>query len=177
MNPEIYTPKKYPWYKELWWKIQYYCWYVPSTLYYNVKWFFGNLWRFRKILWNCRTWDFYYNAMLMSESLEWLADTIENGHEVEASSSKKAESIRELSFYFKYLVDDTEFGTWDDPRIWDNNRPLIPLEKISQIMEKRRDHALKRICELLKGQSLDSKPYSEEWYKEFDGSGYEGWWD
>jgi hypothetical protein len=44
-------------------------------------------------------------------------------------------------------------------------------------MEKRRDHALKRIYELLKGQSLDSEPYSDEWYKEFDGSGYGGWWD
>lgn len=161
----------------LWWDIQYYIWDVPRGWYYNIKWLLSNFWRFKKILWNYRTWDFYHNAMLMSKSLEWLADDIEKGMEVDESREKKVLAIRELSFLFKYLVDDSDFGTDNDPKIWDGHKMLISTEELAKIQIERLNKTLDRIHHLLKGQEIDAFPYTDEWHKEFDGSGYNGWWE
>lgn len=173
MNPEIYTPKKYPWYKELWLDIKYYCWNVPSEWYYNVKWFFGNLWRFRKILWKYRTWDFAYCAELFADSLDWLAYQIKNGHEVQKSANRKAKAIRETAKLFRYLVDDSDFDTWNEKE----GKYKMSGDKLEQTIKKRKNNTIDKISHNLKGQDLTSMPYTKEWYKEFNGTGYEGWWD
>lgn len=183
MNPEIFTLKKYSWYKELWWNIQYYCWNVPSTLYYNVKWFFRNLWRFRKQLWKFRTWDFSYCNSLFADSLEWLADQIKNGHEEQRSADKKVEKITELVKMLRKLTNDTDFGTLDDPEIWDGHKLLIGARELADIQLTRMYSTLFRILRILRGQdpsqlkhALTSKEY-DEYVKEFDGTGYYSWWE
>lgn len=182
MENNIYTPKKYPWYKELWWDIKYYCWNIPSEWYYNVKWFFGNLWRFRKILWNYRTWDFSYCNELFAESLEWLAHTIENGHEEQRSANKKAKKIKELVKLLRKLTDASDFDTWENPKYWKGNKLLIPTDKLADIQRIRMEDTLVKILCIIKGQHPNDIEHSmadnyDEYVKEFDGTGYYGWWD
>lgn len=164
--------------KDLMWDIRYYIYTVPKDYYYKVKWFFSNLWRFRKILWRHRTWDYIYCVDLFADSLEWLKNAIEKGHEEERSAIKKVNAIKELVNLLRHCVDDSEFGTWD-----------LETHKVAEnwleVRESNRNYVLNRIFEIIKGQpsstfkniDVEQKDWYDSWVEMFDGTGIEEWWD
>lgn len=175
-DEKLYTPIpiKYSWYKELWWNIIFYCWTIPKNYYYNVKWFFGNLWRFRKILWNYRTWDYYYCNNLFADSLDWLAETIKNGHEETRSANKKVTAIKELSSLLRNLTNDNDFGL-EEPFI---NKEISTSEYNERYKHARKEY-LDRIYRIIYGQEHNDYDVTDydNWVEHFDGTGYESWWD
>lgn len=172
----------------LWDNIAYYMWDVPKTWYYNIKWFLCNFWRFRKQLWEYRTWDFTYCNDMFIESLIHLKKCLENGHEENFSRNKKVKAIGELIELLKKISSDDDFGLTDEVYTDDGNYKLnIDTEHYNNEYIKRKNETIDKITRLIKGQDpsvfsnigtgiLNFNSYNE-WVKLFDGTGYDGWWD
>lgn len=154
--------------------ISYYCWDKPKTWYYDLKWFFSNFWRFRKQLWNYRTWDFTFCNDMFIESLKGLSGCIENGNEERRSANKKVKAIKELIALLERISADDDFGLMDELTKDKDN----PYEHYNEEYKRRRDETLDQIFRIIKGESkdIDVRNY-DEWLMSFDGTGYDGWWD
>ena len=57
--------------------------------------FIKNVWHFRKELNQFRPWDYCYNLMIFTRSLELLQTSIENGCEIEETRLPKVEAIKD----------------------------------------------------------------------------------
>ena len=64
---------------------------------YNLPKFLGNLWFFRKQLWQFRSWDYSFNLQIFARSLEKTVETIEfHGFEVDTTRLKKVEKMKRV---------------------------------------------------------------------------------
>lgn len=168
------------WPKRLWDNIWYYCWDVPKTWYYNIKWFISNVWRFRKVLWDFRTWDFSYCNRMFIESLKFLADCIDHGHEDRRAANKKVAAINELRTLLGKI--NNEF---DIDEVYDYTKKERDFEVEDYLKEyqRRKVETIDRIARILKGQErhefdgLAGFHNYDEWVELFDGTDCEGWWD
>jgi hypothetical protein len=83
--------------------LEYYCWDVPRDFFSNIKWFFKNLWNFRKVLVDYRPWDYCYCIDSFSTALEQMRDYIYNhGNEEDEERLKKVEQMEELLYLLDY---------------------------------------------------------------------------
>lgn len=180
----IFVSKLKCYMKDLWFNIKFYLWEKPKDWYYNVKWFFKNLWRFRKQLWNYRTWDYSYCVGLFADSLEWLSEQIKNGHEEERSATKKSFALNELVMLLRKIYDDDDFGCMND--FFDGEHITVSGDEYHKEYMKRRNKVLNRIQRIIKGQDekvfeslkdSDIVDHYDKWVELFDGTGYEGWWE
>lgn len=60
---------------------------------YDIPYFFKNIYRFKKALWNYRSWSYDFSLYMLKTSLEFLKESIENGNEIEESRNKKVNAI------------------------------------------------------------------------------------
>lgn len=176
---------KYTFFEELKFNLRYYLIEKPKEFWYNLKYFFGNIKRFRKQLWKYRTYDFCFNLKLFAESIEWLAHDIENGYEETRSANKKVKAIRELKSLIEYMCNDSEYDTFevdDDFNVihvggWET------IEERQEVYDKNKKKTFDRIYQILYGQdrksrlSKDGESWYEDWVEWFDGTGYESWWN
>jgi hypothetical protein len=83
-------------------------WYKTYDFFKRDLWrFFGNIWYFRKELYNHRPWDSTYSMSLLRRSLEQLCDTIEKyGHEVDEGRLPKIEKMKRAIQLIKYHEND-----------------------------------------------------------------------
>lgn len=169
--------------------------YKVQDFFYNLKWFFRNLKNFRKQLWNFRSYDFSFAIDMLVCCLQQLADAIENGHEEERSATKKVAKIRELIDLLQHDIDDDMYNVYRTMKDEDIDSALINKEcnkvyhdyckKIFDIIEGQNTYILsENVNEILQKKYPDKElkdiPHNEwydEWVKNFDGSGYNGWWD
>ena len=177
-------------------------WYKTYEVFrYKIPMFFKNVWYFRKELWRFRSWDYSFNLMMLSRSLEKTVHTLEfHGWEIEETKNKKVEKIKrvieiikslEESNYIKRAEDQigelrgVEF--WEDkedtPEDKEHNKKVFDLstqiendewEELFNIL-KGQDH--KEYGKLLETQSEENKWKTDLWTKWFDGSGMKHWWD
>ena len=143
-----------------------------------MKYFLKNLWRFRKILWNYRTWDWAYCINLFADSLEWLSKDIEKGPEEDRARIKKVNAINELVVLLRHMTDDTEYSTFMEESMEEIYK-ITPedLHERTEQYKKNRTLTLDRIHEIIKGQSSLVKTDYDNWVEHFDGTGIEGWWN
>lgn len=177
-------------------------WYKTYEVFrYKIPMFFKNVWYFRKELWRFRSWDYTFNLMMFSRSLEKTVHTLEfHGWEIEETKIKKVEKIKRViqiiksldeSNYIKRAEDQigelrgVEF--WEDkedtPEDKEHNKKVFDLstqiendewEELFNIL-KGQDH--KEYGKLLETQSEENKWKTDLWTKWFDGSGMKHWWD
>ena len=177
-------------------------WYKTYEVFrYKIPMFFENIWFFRKELWRFRSWDYTFNLMILSRSLEKTVHTLEfHGWEIEETKIKKVEKIKRVieiiksldeSNYIKRAEDQigelrgVEF--WEDkedtPEDKEHNKKVFDLstqiendewEELFNIL-KGQDH--KEYGKLLETQSEEDKWKTDLWTKWFDGSGMKHWWD
>lgn len=177
-------------------------WYKTYEVFrYKIPMFFENIWFFRKELWRFRSWDYTFNLMMLSRSLEKTVHTLEfHGWEIEETKIKKVEKIKRVieiiksldeSNYIKRAEDQigelrgVEF--WEDkedtPEDKEHNKKVFDLstqiendewEELFNIL-KGQDH--KEYGKLLETQSEEDKWKTDLWTKWFDGSGMKHWWD
>ena len=177
-------------------------WYKTYEVFrYKIPMFFENIWFFRKELWRFRSWDYTFNLMMFSRSLEKTVHTLEfHGWEIEETKIKKVEKIKRVieiiksldeSNYIKRAEDQigelrgVEF--WEDkedtPEDKEHNKKVFDLstqiendewEELFNIL-KGQDH--KEYGKLLETQSEENKWKTDLWTKWFDGSGMKHWWD
>lgn len=188
--------------KDLWEDIKLDVWYYCSKVrdfFYDLGYFFKNIHTFRKDLWDFRDWDHEHCKNIYCTALEALKENIyRNGHEVDESRLKKVDAMEELLRLLQMDIFDEYWDMFMRPK---HTMKTGEFNKIAQKAEKAR---LKRICELLIGQNdskfikeyeIDSKKidkmleehpllkydvddlYNKAFYKHFDGSGAQGWWD
>lgn len=177
-------------------------WYKTYEVFrYKIPMFFENLWYFRKELWRFRSWDYSFNLMMLSRSLEKTVHTLEfHGWEIEETKNKKVEKIKRVIEIIKSLEEsnyinraEKQIGElrgvefWEDkedtPEDKEHNKKVFDLstqiendewEELFNIL-KGQDH--KEYGKLLETQSEENKWKTDLWTKWFDGSGMKHWWD
>jgi hypothetical protein len=172
-----------------------------SLFRYDLPRFFGNIWRFRKGLWNHYWWDHHGVLKFMDAGLTHMADNLEKkGLEIEGPREKKVKSIRravelirnydqdlytdmaekELGelihhpFEFEDVPDKPGFSRLID-KDTDEER-----EHNSKVYERIRDiqeSEWNELWDTLKGQDYKKFDEDKDWYDQFDGTGLRGWWD
>jgi hypothetical protein len=85
---------------ESWWYKTY------STIRYDLPSFFKNIYRFRKVLWNHRWWDYRYTLEALQTSLEIMEAKMHDGMEVRESRDKKIEKMQRAIQILKNIGDD-----------------------------------------------------------------------
>ena len=82
-------------------------WYKTySTIRYDIPIFFKNIYRFRKMLWNHRWWDYRYTLEALQTSLEIMEKKMHDGMEVRESREKKIAKMQRAIQILKNINDD-----------------------------------------------------------------------
>lgn len=177
-------------------------WYKTYEVFrYKLPMFFENFWYFRKELWRFRSWDYSFNLMILSRSLEKTVHTLEfHGWEIEETKNKKVEKIKRVIEIIKSLEEsnyinraEKQIGElrgvefWEDkedtPEDKEHNKKVFDLstkieedewEELFTIL-KGQNH--KEYIKLMEAQSEEEKWKTDLWTKWFDGSGMKHWWD
>ena len=177
-------------------------WYKTYEVFrYKIPMFFENIWFFRKELWRFRSWDYTFNLMMLSRSLEKTVNTLEfHGYEIEETKNKKVEKIKRVIEIIKSLDEsnyinraEDQIGElrgvefWEDkedtPEDKEHNKKVFELstkieedewEELFTIL-KGQNH--KEYFKLMETQSEEEKWKTDLWTKWFDGSGMKHWWD
>lgn len=105
-------------YYELKWKIKYFI--------DDCKWFFPNVWKFRKELTDFRPWDYQCNLELFKRSLELTYELIDNhGKEEESSKRRTLASLKLAIDIINKINDDDRFNKLEDESLFQNLGNLI----------------------------------------------------
>lgn len=164
--------------------------------------FFENIWYFRKELWIFRSWDYTFNLMMLSRSLEKTSNTLEfHGYEIDETRLKKVAKIKRVieiirsldeSNYIKRAeselgelknVDNIFSDIEDTPEEKEHNG------KVFKLATKIENDEWNELFDILKGQNheeyknlieniTEEEKWSHDlWAKWFNGSGMKHWWD
>lgn len=177
-------------------------WYKTYELFrYDLPRFLGNVWTFRKALWNHYWFDHHGTLMFIETGLTHISDTVEKyGMEVDESRLKKVEKMRRaIELIRNYNQDnyidmaEKELGeliTYD----WEFE-PVPEQPGYSRLIDKEspeeKEHNKKvfvrareigeqewnELFEILKGQDTSTFDKEKDFNKQFDGSGMRSWWD
>ena len=172
-------------FKKVWESIKdfvvFYIWDPIDLFFYNVKWFFKNLFNFRHILWEYRNWDYAYVRDLQIFGLKNLVKCLEHGHEEEVSRNKKIDRINELIKLLEHNFDSTI-----DIIEYEKIRPKRN-KRIFEIMNGQNEKKLAKRVDEKRAELKEKDPQKYEeyekqgfyqlWVEEFDGTGCESWWD
>lgn len=85
---------------ESWWYKTY------ETIRYKIPVFFKNIYRFRKVLWNHRWYDYRFTLEALQTSLEIMEAKMHDGMEVFESRGKKIEKMQRAIQILKNIGDD-----------------------------------------------------------------------
>lgn len=163
--------------------------------------FFKNIWLFRKVLWHHRWWDYRYPLEALRTSLEIMEKGMHNGLEVRESRDKKIakmqraieilkniEGDRYLELAEKKMGKEYFVGEWIFSPVKDkdgsyeiNSKISKGQEKInkqiSNLSDKIEAEEWNELWQIFKGQDYKKFKATEDWNKQFDGTGLKGWWD
>jgi len=174
---------------------------VWDTLRYDLPRFIKNIWRFRKAMWQYRSYDPHGIYVLNNIGLSGIADHIEKyGYEVDESRLKKVEKMRRAAQLYKNFMEDNfveqaeaelgeliirqfEFVPSDNCEdcftLADNDSPEEKAHNTA-VFERSREieeQQWAELYEILKGQDYSKFDKNKEFYKQFDGTGLRGWWN
>lgn len=168
---------------------------------YDLPRFFKNIWRFRTPLWNYYWFDHHGSLTFLEVGLTHMSDNIEkHGNEVEESRLKKVDAMRRVIQLIQNYNNDSyidiaekELGKlvhhdWDFEPVPDNPEHFQLVDKDTpeekehnrKVFNRAREIGEQEWSELfviLKGQDYTKFDKDLDWNKQFDGSGFRGWWD
>lgn len=81
-------------------------WYFWEDIYYDIIWYFRNLFKYHKIVKQMRPWDGCYIFQMMKFQLEILLPQIENGNEIDESRLEKVKDIKRLIELLNNHIED-----------------------------------------------------------------------
>jgi hypothetical protein len=165
-------------------------------LYYSIKHFLINCWKFRKVLWNHRSYDYMFTLQTLRTSLEMLYSGIETSYEEQESLSKKLSQIKraitilqnieadnsidrvQVELGKKYVANIKFTPVEDDSEYSMLINDVDPIQEAinSEILNRSiqiEEHEWAELFKILKGQDQSE---IEDWDRDFDGSGMKSWW-
>lgn len=153
---------------ESWWYKTY------STIRYDLPSFFKNIYRFRKVLWNHRWWDYRYTLEALQTSLEIMEAKMHGGMEVFESRDKKIEKMQRAIQILKNINDDkyidmaeSEFGPLH-MRDWEFE-DIPEKEGFSQLVDNETPAEKKHNRKVFdRARKLENQEWKELW-KIFEG--------
>ena len=176
-------------------------WYKTYELFrYDLPRFFGNIWTFRKALWNHYWFDHHGTLMFLETGLTNISDTVEKyGMEIDETRLKKVAAMRRAVQLIKNYNEDNyidmaekELGglilhDWEfEPAEQEGYFQLVDKDTPEEKEHNRKVFARAReigeqewneLFEILKGQDTSTFDKEKDFNKQFDGSGIRGWWD
>jgi hypothetical protein len=168
---------------ESWWYKTY------EVIRYKIPVFFKNIYRFRKMLWNHRWWDYRFTLEALQTSLEIMEAKMHDGMEVRESRDKKIAKMQRAIQILKNINDDNyigmaeaEFGelimrdwefeetgeTTDNP-FGEKNEKLYVLVDNETPSEKKHNRKV-----FDRARKLEAEEWKELW-KIFEGQDYRGY--
>jgi len=104
--------------------------------FWNIVWFFRNLWIFRDQLKSHRHWDYSYCLELFIKSLERLADTIE-AYDRHENSKETATEIRDFCLKLEimkcpYDYVEMQLGYKPDSEVWWDDFQAIQADAVAK---------------------------------------------
>jgi hypothetical protein len=182
---------KYTWYDE-----------TKRFLFKDIPNFLGNIWRFRKALWNHHWWDYSGTLKFIELSTEHMAKNLKvNGNEVEKPRFKKIDKMNRVVEIIKNIRENRYFDIVEKElgrRYNTKNIQFVPLEdnpdyfemvdydsdeekefnnKYFERVTELENEEWNELWEILKGQDYKKFDKEKDWDDQFDGSGMRGWWD
>ena len=177
-------------------------WYKTYELFrYDLPRFFGNIWTFRKALWNHYWFDHHGTLMFLETGLTNISDTVEKyGMEIDETRLKKVTAMRRAVQLIKNYNEDNYIDTAEKElgelimHDWEFE-PAEEEEGYFQLIDKdtpeEKEHNNKvfarareigeqewnELFEILKGQDTSKFDKEKDFNKQFDGSGIRSWWD
>ena len=162
-------------------------WKVWEFIRRGIPTFFGNIWRFRKELYNHQWWDYRYTLEMLHRSISIMEKGIsERGIEVDSSRDKKVAQMRRVLELLKHKLDDDyveraeqkfgnlNFKEWEfekiegseSYRMIDNDTPQEKAHhrKIFNYAKRLEDKEWREIWGIIKGNQSDI-----EWKKYYKG--------
>lgn len=154
--------------------------YFFENLYYNIKWGLWAFWKYHKIVWKTRTWDYAYVLEMMKFQLVLLQDNIKrNSH-----SEKQCQDLARVIELLTNQIEDNYIE-----RAGGLTKREVRFEEISinsELMYKMEDDRTKEEREkdaeiILRADALEKKEWSELWETIKSGNGIgdgmHSWWD
>jgi hypothetical protein len=82
-------------------------WYKTySFLRWDVWYFFSNIWKFRKELYEHRWWDYHFTLQMLYRSISIMEKGMQNGLEVRETRDKKIQKMQRLLYLLENKIDD-----------------------------------------------------------------------
>jgi hypothetical protein len=82
-------------------------WYrTYSFLRWDVWYFFSNIWKFRKELYEHRWWDYHFTLQMLYRSISIMENGMQNGLEVRETRDKKIQKMQRLLYLLENKIDD-----------------------------------------------------------------------
>jgi hypothetical protein len=82
-------------------------WYKTySFLRWDVWYFFSNIWKFRKELYEHRWWDYHFTLQMLYRSISIMENGMQNGLEVRETRDKKIQKMQRLLYLLENKIDD-----------------------------------------------------------------------
>lgn len=161
---------------------------------YDIWYFFSNIWKFRKVLWNHRWWDYHYHMEAMYTSLSIMEKGMHAGLEIRETRDKKIQKMQRALELLKNKIDDNYiervesvlgemvYHDWEFGPVEGNLNLRMLLDKdtaeeklhktkVYDCVQSLEDAEWSELWEIYKGQDVS------ELNTKFDGSGLESWWD
>jgi len=168
---------------------------------YDIWRFLGNIWRFRKGLYNHRWYDYRGTLLFMESALLHISENVEKrGIEVEINRCKKVkkmvrvcEIIKHYDEYSYIQLAEKELGKLYEHKTWfestkENSDSYTMKDDLTDEEREFNSKIYKRaneieqeewveLCEILKGQDYSKFRDDIDFDDQFDGSGMKTWWD
>ena len=168
---------------------------------YDIPRFFRNIRRFRKALWEYRSYDPHGIYVLNNIGLSNMANYIEKyGYEVDEPRLKKVAKMRRAAEIYKSFMEgnfieqaEAELGELIiypfEFEASEDHPDCFVIKETENVEEKAHNKAVfdrareieeeqwNELFDILRGQDYSKFDKEIDWYKQFDGSGLRGWWD
>jgi hypothetical protein len=137
----------------------------------NIKYGVKNLWRYRKVIWNDRDWDYAFLLNLVEFKTKTMSDTIKK-YGMSVSSEETANELAEVSQLLGRLAnDDFEKHVDEHYEKWDKEYRLLDAFKPN----KKSEEYLESLRLAWKNDKQDRKLAEKRLLKLL--TKYKNWWD
>ena len=118
----------------LWWKLGRYKDKAWTFLRYDIKYGVKNLWRWKKVIWHDRDWDYHYLLEVMKFKLVEM-EKLQRVHGNSVDHLKYAKEIEDAIDVIQRLIDDDYLLDYEGEEIWKKQEE--DLNELMSILNKK----------------------------------------